>query len=252
MLKTYRLHFAVLMIVLLSGIGACKHEPFLAEDDDITPVDTTVVIDPPDTTSVLEDCDPLVVYFQQQVLPILRSNCAVSGCHDAITAEEGIILDSYANVLATGKIDPEKPRDSEIYEKITEDKESERMPPSPRARLTADQIKLIEDWIAQGAKDLECDPNPNGGCNTTDVSFAMTVSPLISNTCKGCHSGSAPSGGVNLSNYANIRAAALSGRLVGAISWQPGYAKMPQGGSKLPQCTIDQISSWVDAGAPDN
>ena len=253
MLKTYLWPFAVMIFALLSGIGACKHEPFLAEDDDITPIDTTIIT-PPDTTTMSgKECDPDSVYFQQQVLPVLRSNCAISGCHDATTAEDGIILDTYASVLATGKIKAGNPGDSEVHEKITETRESERMPPPPMAKLTAEQIKLIGDWITQGAEDLTCDANAGGGgCNTTDVSFSRAVSSVISNTCLGCHNGAAASGGVNLNGYANIRVAALSGRLVGAISWQPGYAQMPQGSAKLSQCTIDQIRSWVEAGAPEN
>lgn len=258
MLKNYWLPLSIICFALLSGVGACKHEPFQS-DDDITPIDTTgnnpvdtTGNNPVDTSGANGTCDTNVIYFQLQVLPILRSNCAISGCHDAITAEENIILDSYANVLATGGVKAGKPLDSEMYEKITEDKEDKRMPPAPRERLTSAQIKLIGDWISQGAKDLACEPATGNACNTDNVSFSMTVRPVIVNTCQGCHSGSAPSGGVNLSTYENIKAVAQSGRLLGAISWQSGFVQMPQGGSKLPPCTIDQIASWINAGAPNN
>jgi hypothetical protein len=70
--------------------------------------DTTLItIFPPlpvDTTATGTPCDPAVVYFEKDVLPILTSNCAYSGCHNAASAKDGIVLDNYANVIRTGKI----------------------------------------------------------------------------------------------------------------------------------------------------
>jgi hypothetical protein len=40
--------------------------------------------------------------------------------------------------------------------------------------------------------------------------------------------------------------------LYGALSWAAGYKTMPQGGSKLSDCQLAKIKSWVDAGAPQN
>src|SRR5690606_33332299 len=117
-------------------------------------------------------CDPGTVYFNRDILPLLRSNCAKSGCHDAITAEEGIILDSYQNVLASDVIRAGRPSDSEMIEKMKENDPDDVMPPPPNERLTAEQIALIEAWIQQGAKDLTCDDSP-AMCDTANVSYAM-------------------------------------------------------------------------------
>ena len=46
--------------------------------------------------------------------------------------------------------------------------------------------------------------------------------------------------------------AAISGKLYGALSWSNGFMAMPQGGSKLPDCNINKIKSWIDAGAANN
>lgn len=137
---------------LLLGAGACKHDPFL-EDDTFTPVDTTDV-NPGDTTNMGTPCDPDVVYFDQQVLPILRSNCALSGCHDAATAQEEVILTSYENVMQTAEIVPFDLNESKLYEVITDDDPEDRMPPSPNTPLNSEQVQLIAKWILQGAKDL--------------------------------------------------------------------------------------------------
>ena len=46
-------------------------------------------------------CDPDSVYFDNQVLPILVSNCAKPGCHDAASHQDGVVLSSYASLMST-------------------------------------------------------------------------------------------------------------------------------------------------------
>ncbi len=251
-----------LVILLLWGLllslipSACKHDPFIVEDDMIpidtmtNPVDTQTV----DTTTVdtmLMPCDPEKVYFDLQILPILQSNCAFSGCHDAASAEDGVILDSYENVIATADVEPFEIDNSEIFEVLIDSDEMERMPPAPTDRLPADQIQLIATWILQGGAYLQCDPNAQG-CDTVIVSFEQFVQPIIKTHCQGCHSGGAPSGGVSLTSYDQIKTHAQNGRLVGAVSWQSGFTPMPQGLDPLPDCTVDKIQAWVAQGALDN
>ena len=244
--------FMVMCLVLL--FSSCQHDPGVNPGDPGTPVDTTQ--NPVDTSSNGGNgvpCDPQIVYFNTEVLPILRSNCAKSGCHDAITHQEGIILDSYQNVMNSDDdlVDPYDLNDSELFEMITENDPDDVMPPPPNQRLTADQINIIATWILQGAQNLTCDEN-TGACDTDNISYAGFVAPLLQNTCVGCHSGSAPGGGILLNSHANVRTVALNGRLYGAISHASGYQPMPRGGGRLAQCTIDKIKGWIDDGAPDN
>lgn len=251
--------FSTLLILgYLIGFQACKHDPILGDDVvPVDPVDTTsnpvdTTGNPVDTTSQGMPCKPDIVYFELDVLPILRSNCALSGCHDEDSAQDGVILTSYANVVQTGDVEPFRPDNSDLYEVIVDDNEDDRMPPAPRTRLTSQQISLIAQWILQGAKDETCDPNA-GGCDSENVSFANLVQPVIQTNCLGCHSGSAPSGGIALGTHAQVAAVANSGALYGAISWAAGYSPMPQGASSpLPACTLEQIKSWIDAGTPNN
>lgn len=235
-------------VVMMAG---CSHDPVVDPVDPggPGPVDTTT--NPIDTTISGIPCDPDVVYFETEILPILRSNCAKSGCHDAITREEDIVLDSYANVMASDVIDPFDLDGSDLFEVITESDLDDRMPPLPNQGLNADQISKIATWILQGAEDLQCDANPTG-CDTINVTYSGFVSPLLTTNCVGCHSGGAPSGGITLNTYEGVRTVAMNGRLYGAISHSAGYQPMPRGSAKLPQCTIDKINAWIHDGAPNN
>lgn len=231
---------------------ACEHETGVIPVDpgpDPDPVDTTG--NPIDTTQQGIPCDPNVVYFEMQILPLLKSNCAKSGCHDAITHEKDIVLDSYENVMGSGVIEPFDLGNSDMFEVITDSDPDDRMPPAPNQRLTTEQINMIATWILQGAKDLTCDENA-GQCDTTNITYSGFVAPLLTTYCVGCHSGGAPSAGIMLNTHAGVQSVALNGRLYGAISHASGFQPMPRGSAKLPQCTIDKVKSWINDGAPNN
>jgi len=90
-------------------------------------------------------------------------------------------------------------------------------------------------------------------CNTpATVSYAQHVLPILQSSCYACHSGAAPGGNIAMGTYSADNALALNGKLYGSISWAPGYAAMPLGGSKLSACNIELIKKWIDAGAPNN
>ena len=258
-IKKYCLPLMTFGLGLALSLFSCQHEPITIEGDN-NPVDTTgnnnptdtTGNNPTDTTAAGTPCDPDVVYFELDVLPILRSNCAKSGCHDANTAQKGVVLESYESIMATGKIEPFDLNDSEVYEVIVETDPDKRMPQPPNARLTSEQVNVIASWILQGAKNETCDPGA-GGCNTDNVSYSADIRPIIENNCLGCHRGANPVGGFVLETYSDVAAKANSGRLYGAVSWQTGYVPMPFGASSpLPGCDLDKIKAWIDAGAPNN
>lgn len=230
---------------------SCKHD-LLQDDDGGTPQDTipndTI---PDDTTSQGIPCDPDSVYFTDQILPILESSCAFSGCHDAITAEDGVVLTTYANVVQTAEVDPFNPGESKIFKVITDDDLDDRMPPIPYAPLSQEQIDLIGLWISQGAQNLDCDPDA-GGCNTDNVTYSGVVKPILQTSCTGCHNGGPSGAGIILTNHSGVALVANSGQLYGAIAHLPGFTVMPLSGSQLSACKIDQIKAWIDAGAPNN
>lgn len=232
-------------------LSSCQHDPVdvisMPTDTTDNPIDTTD--NPVDTTGM--PCDPDVVYFETEILPILVSNCAISGCHDAITAEEDVILDSYENVMESDVVRAFRLDNSELFERITDDDPDDRMPPQPRERLTSQQINKIGEWILQGAENKKCDTNA-GVCDTENVTFSGDVWPIIETNCRGCHSGASPFGNIRLEGFASVRAVAETGQLYGVTERLPGYPAMPFGQPKLPQCSVDKIKAWIDDGTPNN
>ncbi|MBK6345070.1 MAG: hypothetical protein IPF68_03910 [Bacteroidales bacterium] len=236
LLKTAIILFLPILMIFVS----CKHEP-----EEIVIIDPVIPID---TVPTGLTCDPDTVYFRNDVLPLLISSCGMSGCHDASTAQEGVILTSYQSVMGTAEIIPGNPGRSKLYEAITDGETDERMPPPPMSALSADQILMIRKWIEQGARNNYCDAI----CDTTSFTFSGAVMPIINKNCKGCHTGINASGSIRLEDYATVKAAADNGSLYGAVSHQQGYSPMPKNGTKLPECNIIQLRRWIENGSPND
>lgn len=93
---------------------------------------------------------------------------------------------------------------------------------------------------------------PTVDCKTSDVSYANEVKPIIDISCNSCHSASENQGFVILEAHSDILKYANNGSLVGSIEHKSGWSAMPKSASKLDACKIDKITSWVNAGAPNN
>ncbi len=198
---------------------------------------------PPAPPPVTVSCSPDTVYFQNSILPLLNSSCAMSGCHDATTHKEGINLTTYASIMATGGVKAGNPGSSKLYSVIN----NNSMPPKSNTPLTQTQKDLISKWISQGAKNNVCN-----GCDTLLFTFSGAISPMMSTYCRGCHNPASLGGGIDLSTYAGIQAVAANGKLLGTITHAAGFFAMPQGGSMLSSCQITQVQKWIAAGTPNN
>lgn len=242
--KTIALKNFVWIVMSVSVIVfaiSCKHQiPGITDAGGGPGGDT-----PPPASSI---CSSDSVYFQQQVLPIFVSNCAMSGCHDNISHEEGLVLTSY-NGIMRGGVRAGNPGGSKIYKLIIETNPGDRMPPPPRNPLSPDQISLINKWITQGAKNNSC---VNATCDTANVTYTLSIKPIITTKCQGCHSSSSPGGGYDLSTYTGVKARVSDGRLWGSVNFVTGYSAMPKNGTKLSTCELAKIKKWIDAGAPNN
>jgi hypothetical protein len=227
--------FIVLMTGFVWVFNSCKHELPLKSSNDS---DTTIIN--PATNS----CNPDSVYFTNDIQPLIVSTCAISGCHNQASHKEGIVLDSYTNIMR--EVVAGNASNSRLY-KIIIRTDEDRMPPAPYAAYTAAQVNLIKKWINQGAKNNSC-----LRCDSTDFSYSGFIEPLINSSCKGCHSTANAGGGYDLSTYNGVKAIALSGKLIGSISWSTGFSRMPQGSAKLSECQVNQVKKWIDAGAPNN
>jgi len=197
------------------------------------------VVPPPAST-----CSPDTVYFASAILPIIVSNCAKSGCHDATSHVEGLNLTTYSAI--SKMVSPGNATGSRLYSVI----KGGSMPPKSSGSVSAAQLALIQTWINQGALNNSC----SGGCDTTIYTFSGAVNPTLQTYCVGCHNSTTTSGSVNLSTYAGVQTVAANGQLVGSLlgTLPAPYAQMPLGGNPLATCQITQIQKWIAAGAPNN
>lgn len=236
MKKSYSLLLEIigLLLAVLIFITACKHE--IPQQD---------LPDPP-VIGGTQTCSTDTVYFQNKVLPLINSSCAMSGCHDAITHEDGVNLSSYAKILSTGGVKPGNPASSKLYTVLNKSG-GDRMPPAPAAPFTAAQKDIIYKWILQGAKNNACND-----CDTTVITYSAAVSPIMNTYCKGCHNPTSLGGGIDVSTYTAVKTIASNGKLMGSITHATGFIAMPQGSNKLSDCRIKQVQKWITAGSLNN
>ena len=91
--------------------------------------------------------------FNRDIRPILSENCFY--CHgvDGNKREADLRLDVREDALAMEAIMPGSLEDSEIYYRIHSEDEDEIMPPPESNRiLTAEQKKILDRWINEGAQ----------------------------------------------------------------------------------------------------
>jgi mono/diheme cytochrome c family protein len=199
---------AIILVVLIS----CKHES-------IPPIidDTTV---------------PSGICFQDEVLPVIQSNCAYSGCHAA--GGEDPDLSTYSSIKQL--VNAGDPQNSKLYKYAI----GSEMPPTPKTPLNLEQVTLIYGWIKQGAPDNSC------ACDTNVFTFNDAVLPIIKRNCWGCH-------GVNddipLVTYQNIFDNADN--ILADISYENNPMPKPPT-AKLSDCKITQIRKWINAGKLNN
>ena len=199
------------------------------------------------TPTPILPCNPDKIYFQNDILPLVVSNCAKSGCHDAASKVEGLNLTTYSGIMKIVKAG--SPNSSELIEVINKTGK-DIMPPAPSAPLTADQKALLSKWISEGATNEYC-AQDTSNCVSTSVSYSTDVSKIISASCVGCHSGTSASGGINLSTYTGVKAAASTGKLYNSIAQNGSAVAMPPA-QKLSTCDISRIKVWVDTGSLNN
>ena len=188
------------------------------------------------------------VCFENEVLPIFQSNCTQSGCHNSTDKEKGYDLSSYATIVKKG-IKAGDYKNSEIYKVLVLPFGEEAMPQDPYPRLSTDQITTIALWIEQGAKNTT---GCTSACDTTVSKYSTQIAPMMTTYCNGCHSGSAPSGAIDLTTYSGVKLTVDAGSFVGSIKHETGWSAMPKNANKLSDCNISLVDKWVREGALNN
>jgi len=155
--------FALLFIGLSFACVSLPTRPTTSlPTDEVVPVISTSTMPPPvthtalptNTTMPTETLQPTIeatgVSFANDVFPILQGWCIK--CHGGDRVEEGLNMKTYVGLMSGSDngidIIPGNAEKSLLAQLITTQKMPKRGP-----KLTQSQIKIIIDWINQGALD---------------------------------------------------------------------------------------------------
>ncbi len=97
---------------------------------------------------------------------------------------------------------------------------------------------------------------PNADCDPTTVSFADDIEPILKTSCSSlsaaCH-GPGNTSPAFLDDYDGVKEQVDNGKLLSSIIWDGNASFMPSGSSsKIEDCSINKITAWIAAGAPNN
>ena len=106
-------------------------------------------------SAVVEICadDSGKIQFNRDVRPILSEKCFACHGPDAATREADLRLDTEEGAKAEGIIVEGKSSESEFVVRIlTDDADDIMPPPGARKDLTAEEIKILSEWVDAGAE----------------------------------------------------------------------------------------------------
>ena len=69
-------------------------------------------------------------------------------------------------------------------------------------------------------------PKLNKSCDSTAISYAKQITVVMNNDCVGCHNSNNKGGGVNLDNYADVKAQGVTGKLLSSVIFLSKYKSM--------------------------
>ncbi|MBS1600415.1 MAG: hypothetical protein JST75_19455 [Bacteroidetes bacterium] len=243
-------YVALSLILILVIIFSCQHQVqfptgSIGNPDTTTHIPTTNPPPNPPPPITGSSCSPDTVYFTNTILPMMNSNCAMSGCHDGLSRGDAgqYTLNTYSGIMAIVRAG--NANSSKLVSVIA----NGTMPPRGHTAISAAQLDLIKTWINQGALNNTCTETT---CDTTNVTYSASIVPILQSYCTGCHGGSGASAGVDLSVYSGVLAQVQNGKLWGDVSHSTGYNAMPVGGAMLSSCDLNKISIWIKNGAPNN
>jgi hypothetical protein len=226
----FMLPIFIVLVILLTTLSTCTHDPIGVEGLD-------------------------TVCFDTQVLPIFTGNC--NSCHN---------YTDHASVLPL--VVPGNPRSSKLYQVITNIRGENMMP--KHHPLSKDMRTLIEVWIVQGAPNKKCTTQGGGGgggggnpkdCKDS-VYFNQTILPLFTNKCATCHNGTSQGGEdalFALNDYASIRSRVSLSNPTGSSIYRvlsnTGENFMPPTSSGIAPFTSvekQELLTWINEGARNN
>jgi WD40 repeat protein/mono/diheme cytochrome c family protein len=102
------------------------------------------------------DDPPAKVSYYKDIRPLFAQHC--NGCHQPAKPMGGFVMTSHADLLKAGErekpgVVPGKPDASYLLEQVRVHENGKAEMPKGRDPLPPAQVKLVADWIAQGAAD---------------------------------------------------------------------------------------------------
>lgn len=181
------------------------------------------------------------ICFEADLLPLLRFNCAQSGCHDVAKGAGGVVTEDYATIKA--QVTPNNLDQSALYNVVKKGSHQ-------GISLDPQQVELIQNWILQGAQNTTGCGGTAFKCDTAKFTYNDEVRIILDKECVGCHNANTTNLEVRLDTYEEVKKVAASGALLGAIEWQNGFTPMPRNRAQLPECERTVIKKWIEAGMP--
>lgn len=100
--------------------------------------------------------------------------------------------------------------------------------------------------------DVEEELYPTIECSTENLSFQEHILPIINNNCYSCHDAANNFGGITLEGYDQLKIYVNNNQLLGVIKHESGFSPMPKNASKLLDCEVEKIETWITNGALNN
>ena len=201
------------------------------------------------------------VGFESHVKPILEAACI--GCHGPDEDKGDLRLDTWEHVLAGGEygdvIVAGNPDESTLYTLTTLPADDDDVMPPDGENLASEQIEVLKQWIADGAK------WPEGAVLTQKqrIEFVEDVQPILEFNCVSCHREGHEDGGLSLSTREAAFSEGDSG--VSIIRFDPEESLLysltvlppddddimpPEDkGEPLSSAETDTLRAWIQQGA---
>ena len=162
------LNSKILIVILLVGLlSACGSQPATPSTEEVVVPATETLTQPPPATNTaiqtntaqpaevptLEPTSETVpastgVSFANDITPILQSRCL--NCHGGDRLEEGLSLKTYDDLMSgsdNGLVVTAGDADNSLFVELV----STQKMPKRGPKLTPDQIRIIIDWVNEGA-----------------------------------------------------------------------------------------------------
>ncbi len=96
-----------------------------------------------------------MLVYEDMIIPFMDKKCM--SCHNTNKSKGGLIMTHYEGLLKGGKsgkptLHPGSVEESELIQRVLlPEGHDDRMPPEGKAPLTAEEISIMEWWVAEGA-----------------------------------------------------------------------------------------------------